>query len=210
MSGLFISFEGLDGSGKSTQLQLLEDRLRAEGIAYCLNREPGGDAIGQQIRQLILDPAHTQMSPVAELLLYFANRAQNVDAQIRPALERGELVISDRFTDSTMAYQGAGRGLGTDAVAALHQIACRGTEPEITIYLRVPLETALARRQGQVDDRLEAEPPRFHRAVFETYEQLALTFPHRIWPVDGTQPPLLVHEQIWSKIAALLEERRGV
>lgn len=201
MAGLFISLEGIDGSGKSTQLALLEQRLRTEGIPFLVNREPGGVAIGQQIRKILLDPENKALSPVTELLLYFANRAQNIDEQVRPALERGELVVSDRFTDSTLAYQGAARDLGADTVKALHAIACRGTEPALTLYIRVTPEISRARRAGQANDRLEAETTAFHQRVFETYERLAQEEPRRIVTVDGDRPEEVVAAQVWSIVS---------
>lgn len=201
MSGLFISLEGIDGSGKSTQLGLLEERLRAEGIAFLVNREPGGVAIGQQIRKILLDPENRTLSPVTELLLYFANRAQNIDEQVRPALERGELVVSDRFTDSTLAYQGAARDLGAETVKTLHAIACRGTEPSLTLYIRVRPEVSRARRVGQSNDRLEAEANAFHQRVFDTYESLAQDEPHRIVTVDGERPAEVVAAEVWNIVS---------
>ncbi len=207
MAGLFLSMEGIDGSGKTTQLGHLEKRLRKAGIAYLINREPGGVPVGQQIRDILLNPANHSLSPTAELLLYFANRAQNVDEQVRPALERGEMVISDRFTDSTLAYQGAARGLGRDTVRTLHEIACRGTEPTLTIYLRVSLEVSARRRAAQVKDRLEAEAAEFHRRVFETYEHLAESQAARVVAVDGERSESRVAQEIWEIVNKAWEKR---
>jgi dTMP kinase len=127
---LFITFEGMDGSGKTTQLRRLAAHLRALGRAVLETAEPGGTAIGTKIRQILLDARNQALSPTAELLLYFASRAQNVDESIQPALDRGEIVLADRFTDSTLAYQACARGLGADVVLALDEIACRGLRPE--------------------------------------------------------------------------------
>jgi dTMP kinase len=207
MAGLFLSLEGIDGSGKSTQLALLEGRLREAGIPFLVNREPGGVAIGQQIRQILLNPANSTLSPTTELLLYFANRAQNIDEQIRPALDRGELVISDRYTDSTLAYQGAARRLGLDTVRALHDIACRGTEPALTLYLRVTPEISRTRRSGLPDDRLEAETAAFHLAVFEAYEALAKAEPQRIVTIDGNRPAEVVAADIWNCVSQRWAQR---
>jgi dTMP kinase len=201
MRGLFISLEGIDGSGKSTQLALLEARLQSEEIPFLVNREPGGVAIGQQIRAILLDPENRALSPVTELLLYFANRAQNIDEQVRPALARGELVVSDRFTDSTLAYQGAARKLGAETVRTLHRIACRGTEPELTVYVRVRPEVSRARRAGQSDDRLEGEALEFHETVFATYEELAAAERERIVTVDGEREAEEVAAEIWGIVA---------
>src|SRR5438445_13827043 len=137
--GRFITFEGTDGCGKSTQMKILAARLRAEGSEVLETAEPGGTPIGRKIRSILLDSANQELSPTAELLLYFAGRAQNVDEWILPALDRGAIVLSDRFTDSTLAYQGAARGLGRDVVMTIHKIACRGLLPDITIYLDIDL-----------------------------------------------------------------------
>lgn len=195
-AGLFLSIEGIDGSGKSTQLELLTNRLRREGVPYLLNREPGGSEVGNQIRQILLDPSNP-VSPTAELLLYFANRAQNVDQQIRPALREGKLVISDRYTDSTLAYQGSARNLGQELVANLHAIACRGTEPTLTIYLRIRPELSVKRLGQQKKDRLEAEGRAFHERVFEAYEGLARADTERIVVVDGDRKQTVIAEEIW-------------
>lgn len=207
MAGLFISLEGIDGSGKSTQLTLLEERLRTEGIPFLVNREPGGVAIGQQIRKILLDPENKTLSPVTELLLYFANRAQNIDEQVRPALERGDLVVSDRFTDSTLAYQGGARELGAETVRTLHGIACRGTEPVLTLYVRVTPEVSRARRAGLSNDRLEAETTAFHQRVFEMYERLAQEEPQRIVMVDGERPQDLVAADVWRIVSERWQAR---
>lgn len=197
--GLFLSFEGIDGSGKTTQLNHLMARLEGEGIAYLLNREPGGSDVGTQIRTILLEPTNA-VSPTAELLLYFANRAQNVDEMIRPALEAGKMVISDRYTDSTLAYQGAARGLGEALVEQLHAIACRGTAPELTVYLRITPEVSAARLSTQKKDRLEAEGGDFHQRVFEAYEALARRYPERIVVIDGEQTEEQVSAAIWAAV----------
>jgi dTMP kinase len=147
--GLFITLEGPDGGGKSTQARLLAERLRREGYAVLETVEPGGTRIGQQIRRILLDPAHSEMRPTAELLLMFAARAQNVEESILPALELGKIVVSDRFTDSSIAYQGAGRGLGWDTVLEVDRIACRGLKPDLTLCIDIDTETGLARAHSR-------------------------------------------------------------
>lgn len=204
--GLFISIEGIDGSGKSTQLEHLTARLDYEGIAYLLNREPGGSQVGNQIRKIVLDPANP-VSPTAELLLYFANRAQNVDEQIRPALEAGKLVISDRYTDSTLAYQGGARALGVALVEQLHGIACRGTEPSLTLYLRIRPEVSQKRLSRQKKDRLEQEGVAFHERVFEAYEALAAAHPERIVAVDGERSEAAIAQDIWRIVMERWQRR---
>src|SRR5690242_13517141 len=140
--GLFISFEGSDGSGKSTQLKLLAERLRSQGHTVVENVEPGGTPIGQQIRKILLDRANDEMRPMTELLLMFASRAQAVEQRILPALRRGEIVLSDRFTDSSLAYQGEARGLGFDVVRALHELALGAIQPDLTICVEIDLDTS--------------------------------------------------------------------
>src|ERR1700689_4246458 len=142
--GLFITFEGPDGSGKSTQARSLAERLRGAGWPVLESAEPGGTPIGQQIRRILLDPANRELTPIAELLLMFAARAQNVEQWILPALTQGKIVISDRFTDSSIAYQGAGRGLGWEKVLEVDRIACQGLVPDLTLCIDIDSETGLA------------------------------------------------------------------
>src|ERR1700710_1481587 len=143
--GRFITFEGVDGCGKTTQFRHLAQWLRDHGKQVVETVEPGGTAIGQQIRRILLDPASAEIQPRTELLLYFASRAQNVDQVIRPALEAGKIVLCDRFTDSTLVYQGCGRGLEPEVVLALDRIACRGLQPDTTVLIDIDMETSLAR-----------------------------------------------------------------
>ncbi len=138
--GIFITFEGIDGSGKTTQLRILAERLRQAGHDVIETVEPGGTAIGREIRAILLDGRNTHLTPRAELLLYFASRAQNVAEVIRPALAAGKIVLCDRFTDSTLVYQGCGRGLGANVVLALHQIACEGLQPDLTVFVDIDLD----------------------------------------------------------------------
>lgn len=190
--GYFLSFEGMDGSGKGTQIALLADALRARGIDAVIHREPGGTLIGQQIRAILLDAANTHLLPTAELLLYFASRAQAVDEVILPALGQGKLVIADRFTDSTLVYQGVARGLGADVVRQLDAIACRGLSPDLTILLDIDpatsLARALARNQAEASNetRLDEESREFHSRVREGYLALAHEFPERIVVVEAS------------------------
>ena len=201
--GLFISFEGLDGAGKSTQIRLLASRLRALGREVVESVEPGGAAVAAEIRRILLDPAyHGQISPTTELLLYFAARAQNVDACLRPALERGAVVLSDRFTDSTLAYQGAGRGLGESVIRDLHRIACRGIEPQLTLYLDIDVATSAIRRG--MPDRLEMEPDTFRDAVRQAYLRLGAAEPHRFRILDGRLSPAQVAAAVWREVKPLV------
>ncbi|MGA3095472.1 MAG: dTMP kinase, partial [Bryobacteraceae bacterium] len=147
--GLFITFEGMDGSGKTTQMRRLGARLRAMGRTVLETVEPGGPPIAVEIRRILLDAANQELSPITEVLLYFASRAQNVDQWIAPALGRGEIVLSDRFTDSSLVYQGYGRGLGAETVAALERIACRGIRPHLTLLVDIDAESSLARARAR-------------------------------------------------------------
>src|SRR5580692_105610 len=146
---LFLTFEGMDGSGKTTQMRLLAERLRREGRVVLESAEPGGTPIGMQVRRVLLDSANQELRPTAELLLYFACRAQNVDQWILPALAEGKIVLSDRFTDSTVAYQGAARGLGAELVYEVDRIACRGLVPNITLVIDIDTEAGLMRAHGR-------------------------------------------------------------
>ncbi|MBI4873592.1 MAG: dTMP kinase [Acidobacteria bacterium] len=188
--GRFINFEGPDGCGKTTQMHRLAARLRAEGFGVVETVEPGGTRIGNQIRAILLDPANQELFPTAEMLLYFAARAQNAGEIIRPALAEGKIVLSDRFTDSTMAYQGLGRGLGEEMVNALDAIACRGLKPDLTILIDIDLETGLERARGRgAADRMDAQAEDFHRRVREAYLRMAAREPHRFRLIDGRGTP---------------------
>src|SRR6202161_4744374 len=179
--GVFITFEGPDGSGKSTQARMLAQRLRGAGRTVLESAEPGGTPIGQQIRRILLAPANRELAPLAELLLMFAARAQNVEQWILPALAEGKIVISDRFTDSSVAYQGAGRGLGWETVLELDRIACLGLIPDLTICIDIDTETGLARAlaRGGRETRLEEQAIEFHHKVREAYHELARKEPRR-------------------------------
>jgi dTMP kinase len=189
--GVFFTFEGIDGSGKTTQMRLLAGHLRGEGRAVVENYEPGGTAIGVQIRRILLDARNQELCPTAELLLYFASRAQAVDELVRPALAEGKIVLSDRWTDSTLVYQGCGRGLGADTVMALDRIACRGVAPDLTLIIDIDLETSLARARARntstesSETRMDEQSVEFHRKVRDAYLALAGREPQRVRVVDG-------------------------
>src|SRR5689334_5192192 len=205
--GRFITFEGPEGSGKSTQLRMLGERLRAAGIDVLETQEPGGTPIGVQIRHILLDSKNRELCPTAELLLMFASRAQNVDELILPALSAGRTVLSDRFTDSTLVYQGVGRGLGADVVYELDRIACRGLIPDLTLVIDIDAETGLARarrRSARTEDaetRMEEEDPLFHRRVRDAYRQLAADEPGRVRLIDGSQKVEAVADQVWTEVS---------
>jgi dTMP kinase len=204
--GLFITFEGPDGSGKSTQARMLAERLRGEGRPVLESVEPGGTPIGQQIRRILLDPANKELTATAELLLMFAARAQNVEQWILPALAEGKTVISDRFTDSSVAYQGAGRGLGWETVLELDRIACRGLVPDLTICIDIETETGLSRAlaRGGRETRLEEQAIEFHRRARDAYHELAGREPQRFRLIDGSGTPEAIAVKVWQHVAALL------
>ncbi len=189
---MFITFEGIDGCGKTTQFRMLAQWLRDHGKDVVETVEPGGTAIGRQIRKILLDPASADMQPRTELLLYFASRAQNVDQVIRPALDSGRIVLCDRFTDSTLVYQGCGRGLDTNVVLDLDRIACRGLKPDVTLLIDIDAETSLMRakrrneRVGLAESRIDEEDAAFHERVRQGYLALAKAELERIVVIDGT------------------------
>lgn len=184
MNGIFITFEGPDASGKTTQIQILRRYLEEAGIGCIVTREPGGTPISEKIRNIILDKEHSEMLPVTEALLYAASRAQHVGEIILPALERGCVVISDRFTDSSIAYQGFGRNLG-DVVKNINEPATRGLKPDITFLLRIDPASMRSRRDASQEDRMDAQELEFHRKVLEGYLKLAQAEPERIRVIDG-------------------------
>jgi dTMP kinase len=206
-SGLFITFEGMDGSGKTTQMHRLAARLRALGRTVLETVEPGGPPVAMQIRRILLDSANQELSPTTEVLLYFASRAQNVDQWILPALSRGEIVLSDRFTDSSLVYQGAGRDLGAATVAALESIACRGLKPHLTVLVDVDAEASLARARARnaaaphCETRLDDESIEFHQRVWEAYHALARSQPERVKVVDGRADLDTIERAVWEIVS---------
>ena len=214
--GLFITFEGTEGSGKTTQMERLIARLEQAGYGVTRTVEPGGTEIGRQIRRILLDSKNSGLAPTAELLLYFASRAQNVAEAIRPALAQGRTVVCDRFTDSTLVYQGAGRGLGGESIEALHTIACGTLQPDITIYLDIDLERGLGRAfernraaaDGPDETRMDNEALEFHRRVREAYLSLAARERARFRVIDARGTVEAVAQSVWNAVAPALEGRR--
>jgi dTMP kinase len=206
--GRFITFEGMDGSGKTTQMHRLAARLRAVGRTVLETAEPGGTPIGLKIRRILLDAANQELCPSAELLLYFASRAQNVDEWILPALGRGEIVLADRFTDSSLVYQGCGRGLGAENVMALDRIACRGLKPDLTLLVDIDAETSLARAHARnaaephCETRMDEQSLDFHRRVYQAYHALAAREPERIKLVDGRADIDAIERAVWEIASA--------
>jgi dTMP kinase len=184
---MFITFEGVEGCGKSTQIARLETDLISRGHDVVVTREPGGTPIAEAIRRVLLDPVHDGMTPVAELLLYEAARAQHVAERIRPALNAGRIVLSDRFADSTTAYQGAGRGVSHAWMKQLHEIATGGLNPDLTIVIDIAAEAGLARATQGGPDRIEREAIEFHERVRAEFLRLAEEEPDRVKVVDGAR-----------------------
>jgi dTMP kinase len=205
--GIFITFEGSDGSGKSTQVRRLRQHCETMGYKVLFTREPGGTEISEKIRTLILDPENTGMSGEAEALLYAASRAQLVSEVIKPALERGEIVICDRFMDSSIAYQGFGRGLG-DGVRLINEFATAGISPDLTFFLDLPPEEGMRRRlSGSSPDRLEREKMEFHRKVYEGYLELSRRYKDRYLTIDASAPIEAIAEKIAGYFDAYVAER---
>lgn len=204
--GFFITFEGGDGSGKSTQIGILRDRLTEAGYEVILTREPGGTEISEKIRELILDPANSEMDDMTETLLYAAARAQLVSQLIKPALQEGKVVICDRFVDSSMAYQAYGRGLG-DAVGVINTYAVAGAMPDLTILLRLDPAKGSTRIADRAHDRIEQASDAFHRRVYEGYLEMQKKYPDRIMGVDASGTIEEIAAEIWRRVDAALKVR---
>ncbi|MFN8482912.1 MAG: dTMP kinase [Anaerolineae bacterium] len=208
--GRFITFEGAEGSGKSTQARQLALWLQQGGLAVLFTREPGGTPIADQIRHVILTPENTAMAPQAEVLLYSAARAQHVAERIRPALERGEIVVCDRFADSTLAYQGYGLGLDLEMLRVVTQFATGGLSPDLTVYLDCPAEIGLARKReaarlGGEWNRLDRKPIEYHERVRQGYLELAGADSHRWQVIDATGAVEDVQAAVRAAVAPYLE-----
>jgi dTMP kinase len=213
--GLFITFEGPEGSGKTTQIQALHDYLRERGHPVLLTREPGGTSIGNQIREVLLSPGNREMLPAAEILLFSASRAQLVGQVIRPALAQGTIVLCDRFADSTLAYQGYGHGLNLELLRTITAFATGGLVPDLTIYLDLDVEEGLRRklaahRAGGTDwDRLDQQEVAFHQRVRQGYRQLAAAEPQRWLVVDAARSTDEIQRAIREKVEELIEEKQA-
>lgn len=204
-NGKFITFEGTDGSGKTTQIKLLEEYLKDKGYEVVLSREPGGTKVSELIRDLILDPANTEIVPLTEMILYAASRAQHVAQVIMPSIEAGKIVICDRFVDSSYAYQGCGRGLDLRLIADVNRVAIDGISPDITFFLDIDPETAIKRRINATGaDRIEQEKLDFHKRVYEGYKKMSLLFPDRIMTIDAEKPIEEISFQINKYIDTIL------
>lgn len=209
--GLFIAFEGGDGAGKSTQAALLAEALESRGLRVLRTREPGGTPIGEKLRSLVLDHGHGHIDAHTEALIFAASRAAHASQVIRPALERGEVVLTDRYIDSSVAYQGAGRDLGTDAVRSLNEWATSGLQPDLTVLLDVdPADGRRRRTAGDAaEDRLESEADDFHATIRETFLELAASRPDTYLVLPAHLPVHELAARILTRLESLLAASRG-
>jgi dTMP kinase len=211
--GIFITLEGMDGTGKSTQLRLLAKHLRERGYRVIATREPGGTRVGEQVRGILLASRTGKLAPLTELALMYAARAQHLEEVVRPALARGRVVISDRYNDASFAYQGCGRKLGAVAVWSFDQAVCGPTQPDLTIVLDLNARTALKRakrrelRRNSVRGRFEAEGLRFHERVRAGYLTIAREDPRRVKVVRADRPVAVVQAEMRKLVDALLARR---
>ena len=206
--GRFITFEGLDGCGKTTQLDMLAEALRKQGREVVVTREPGGTKIGEKIRKVLLDSRTRDLAAMTELALMFASRAQQIHEIIMPAVREGKFVLCDRFTDSSEAYQGGGRELGSAPVLELHQVVCRGIQPDLTILMVTDVNASVnrARRRneksadGSDENRFELEDPAFYQRVYNKYMEIAQREPERVLKVEALRSIAEVHEEILQAV----------
>ncbi len=211
MSGTFITFEGIDGSGKSTQLRLLANFLKHAGCEVLLTREPGGTPVGNRLRAALLD-AHEEVDPLTELLVFAADRAQHVRRVLRPALAAGQVVFSDRYADATAAYQGAGRGFSPELISEIIDLATEGLKPDLTLLFDLSVDDSTARTRRRTNgayrgDRLDSENADFHMRVREAYLRLAAAEPERIKVIKTNQPLELTHQSVRALVVPFLQSR---
>lgn len=204
--GLFITFEGPDGSGKSTQIEYLRKYFEEKNIEAVFTREPGGTPIGEKLREIILDKNNSEMCDMTETLLYAASRAQHVGELIKPAVESGKIVVCDRFIDSSIAYQGYGRNLG-DGVRIINELAVDGCMPDLTFFMDLDPEVGKSRISADVQDRLEREAIEFHRRVYNGYRELAELYKDRFIPVDASRTREQMKEAVLMKLEETMEKR---
>ena len=209
MAAAFITFEGIDGCGKSTQMRMLASELRLRGLEVVTTREPGGTPLGTRVRKLLLD-TEEQVDPLAELLLYAADRAQHVRTLVRPALDSGHIVLSDRYADATAAYQGAGRGFPSELISELIALATGGLMPDLTLIFDLTVDESQRRAQRRVrkgiqQDRLDAEDAAFHTRVRDAYLKIAAAEPERVRVVDASGSVQETHSQVMRIVMPLIE-----
>jgi dTMP kinase len=211
LAAAFITFEGIDGCGKSTQMRMLASELRLRGLEVVTTREPGGTPLGTGVRKLLLD-TEEQVDPLAELLLYAADRAQHVRALVRPALDSGHVVLSDRYADATDAYQGAGRGFPSELISQLIALATGGLKPDLTLIFDLTVDESQRRaqrrtRKGIQKDRLDAEDAAFHTRVRDAYLKIAAAEPERVRVIDASGSVQETHSQVMRIVMPLIEVR---
>ena len=207
MRGIFITFEGIEGSGKSTLLYNVAAALKRTGLDPLLTREPGGTSLGVALRKVLLNPEMEEISSVAELMLFAADRAQHVSRVIKPAIEEGQIVLCDRFSDATAAYQGYGRQIPVKVITAIDHLATMGVKPDMTVLLDLPAETGLKRARTRNDEspdssetRIDEEELEFHQRVRDGYLELARKEPERFWLVDATGRPEQLSESVVNEL----------
>ena len=202
--GKFITFEGCDGCGKSTQLRLLSNYLSENGVPHIFTREPGGGKISEAIREILLNGKNMEMTDECEALLYAASRVQHLSDRVEPALANGELVVCDRYVDSSLAYQAYGRGLGVDFISKINSFALEKYLPDVTVFINLSSEAAFARKKGaDENDRLEQAGREFHKRVYEGYCTLAKQNPDRYVVINGAQTP----QEIFNDVLKALKEK---
>jgi len=214
VAGTFITFEGIDGSGKSTQLRMLANFLKQKGCAVLLTREPGGTSVGNRLRAALLD-AQEEVDPLTELLVFAADRAQHVRRVLRPALEAGQVVFSDRYADATAAYQGAGRGFSPELISEIIELATEGLKPDLTLLFDLSVDDSTARTRRRTNgkqqgDRLDSEDAEFHNRVRDAYLRLARAEPERIKIIETNQPLELTHQRVKEIVLPFLRNRGHV
>jgi dTMP kinase len=214
VTGTFITFEGIDGSGKSTQLRLLANYLKQKGCEVLLTREPGGTPVGTRLRAALLD-AQEQVDPLTELLVFAADRAQHVRRVLRPALALGQVVFSDRYADATAAYQGAGRGFSPELISEIIELATEGLKPDLTLLFDLSVDDSTARTQRRANgrqqgDRLDSEHADFHTRVRDAYLHLARAEPERVKIIETNQPVEITHERVKEIVIPFLTSRGHV
>ena len=202
--GKFITFEGCEGCGKSTQVKMFNEYLTKENIPHIFTREPGGEKISEEIRRILLDANNKEMTDECEALLYAASRVQHLNDRVEPALSQGKLVVCDRYVDSSLAYQAYARGLGVDFVSKINAFALTKYRPDVTIFIDLTPEAAFLRKHGaDENDRLEQAGMAFHKKVYEGYKQLAKDEPDRIVCIDGTQTP----DEVFADVLKALQDK---
>ncbi|HEY3026143.1 MAG TPA: dTMP kinase [Pyrinomonadaceae bacterium] len=211
MAGAFITFEGIDGSGKSTQLRLIASVLRLQGLEVVTTREPGGTTLGQRLRAALLD-AQEQVDPLAELLVFAADRAQHVRRHLRPAIDTNHVVLSDRYADSTVAFQGAGRGFDENLINEIVQLATEGLKPDLTLLFDLPVAECIARTRRRHEgknkgDRLDAEDIEFHTRVRDAYLRIAAAEPERVRLIDASGAVQETHQLVMDIVVPFLKQR---